>query len=250
MPVLFWIISSTVIISACALIGILTLSLKDEFLNKTLTRLVALSSGALLGGAFLHLMPEGVEEMSSKIFFAIVLATIVFYLLIEKILHWRHCHKGLVCETHAPSIGYMNLLGDSVHNFIDGLIIAGAFMVDIKLGLITAIAMGLHEIPQEIGDFGVLLYAGFKKSRALFFNFLAALTTVAGGLTGWLLAHFSTGIEKYLLPIAAGGFLYIAVSDLLPELRKSVSLNKFFIDFIFLLIGIAIIFVASLCGVE
>lgn len=250
MPILFWIISSTVIISACALIGILTLSLKDEFLNKTLTRLVALSSGALLGGAFLHLMPEGVEEMSPKIFFAIVLATIVFYLLIEKILHWRHCHKGPVCETHAPSIGYMNLLGDSVHNFIDGLIIAGAFMIDIKLGLVTAVAMGLHEIPQEIGDFGVLLYAGFKKSRALFFNFLAALTTVAGGLTGWLLAHFSTGIEKYLLPVAAGGFLYIAVSDLLPELRKSISLKKFFIDFIFLLIGIAIIFMASLFSVE
>lgn len=250
MITLFWIIGSTIIISACALIGILTLSLKDEFLSKILTRLVALSSGALLGGAFLHLMPEGVELLSPKIFFAIVLAAIVFYLLIEKLLHWRHCHKGLVCETHTPSIGYMNLLGDSVHNFIDGLVIAGAFMVDIKLGLITAVAMGLHEIPQEMGDFGVLLYAGFKKSRALFFNFLAALTTVVGGLTGWALAHFSTGIEKYLLPVAAGGFLYIAVSDLLPELRKSISLKKFFIDFVFLLCGVAIIFTASLCGIE
>ncbi|PIT88531.1 MAG: ZIP family metal transporter [Candidatus Magasanikbacteria bacterium CG10_big_fil_rev_8_21_14_0_10_36_32] len=250
MYTLCWIVGSTLVISSCALIGILTLSLKDAFLNKILTRLVALSSGALLGGAFLHLMPEGVELLSPKIFFIIVLSAIVFYLLIEKILHWRHCHKGLVCDTHAPSIGYMNLLGDSVHNFIDGLVIAGAFVVDIKLGLITAVAMGLHEIPQEMGDFGVLLYAGFKKSRALLFNFLAALTTVIGGLVGWTVSQFSTGIEKYLLPLAAGGFIYIAVSDLLPELRKSVGLKKFLVDFIFLLVGIAIIFLASLFGIE
>ncbi len=214
-------------------------------MNKILMKLVALSSGALLGGAFLHLMPEGIEQLNAKLFFSLVLSAILFYLLIEKILHWRHCHKGGNCDTH-HSMGYMNLIGDSVHNFIDGLVIAGAFVVDIRLGLITAVAMGLHEIPQEIGDFGVLIYSGFTKKRALFLNFMTALMTVAGGIFGWFLSQYSVGIEKYLLPIAAGGFIYIAASDLLPELRKNLSLKSFFIDFLFMLCGVGVILFVSL----
>ncbi|MCX6781836.1 MAG: ZIP family metal transporter [Candidatus Magasanikbacteria bacterium] len=245
MTVLLWILLTTFIISACSLVGVFTLSMKDAVLNKILMRLVALSSGALLGGAFLHLMPEGVALLNVKLFFSLVLAAILFYLLIEKILHWRHCHKGGGCDTH-HSMGYMNLIGDSVHNFIDGLVIAGAFVVDIRLGLITAVAMALHEIPQEIGDFGVLIYSGFTKKRALFLNFLTALTTVVGGLFGWFLSRYSIGIEKYLLPIAAGGFIYIAASDLLPELRKNLSLKSFFIDFLFMLGGVCVILFVSL----
>lgn len=251
MPVLFWIIISTLAVSLCAFAGVFILSLKHEKINKILLSLVALSSGALLGGAFLHLMPEGVEKMPPKVFFALVLGAIILYLLIEKILHWRHCHGGASCETHRNhSLGYMNLVGDGVHNFIDGLVIAGAFMVDVRLGIVAALAMGLHEIPQEMADFGVLLYSGFKKMRALFWNFIIALMTVAGGFAGWMLASRLSGVEKYLLPVAAGGFIYIAVSDLLPELRKSVCLKKFIIDFIFLLAGIGIIFAASLFGIE
>jgi len=143
----------------------------------------------------------------------------------------------------------MNLIGDSIHNFIDGLVIAGAFVVDIRLGLITAVAMALHEIPQEIGDFGVLIYSGFTKKRALFWNFLTALLTVAGGLLGWFLSRYSIGIEKYLLPIAAGGFIYIAASDLLPELRKNLSLKSFFVDFLFMLGGVGVILLISLFGI-
>lgn len=249
MPVLLWILISTFIISVCALIGIFTLSIKEAVISKFLMRFVALSSGALLGGAFLHLMPEGIKELNSKLFFLLVLAAMICYLLIEKLLHWRHCHKGGSCDTHR-SMGYMNLIGDSVHNFIDGLVIAGAFVVDIRLGLVTAVAMALHEIPQEIGDFGVLLYSGFTKKRALLMNFLIALMTVAGGIFGWILAQHSIGVEKYLLPIAAGGFIYIAASDLLPELRKNKSLKSFFIDFLFMLGGICIILLVSLLGVE
>lgn len=249
MPIVFWILITTLIISTCSLIGVFTLSLKDESINKILSRLVALSSGALLGGAFLHLMPEGTEELGSKVFFTCVLAAIIFYLLVEKILHWRHCHKGGGCETHR-SMGYMNLIGDAVHNFIDGLVIAGAFVVDIRLGLITAVAMALHEIPQEIGDFGVLLYSGFKKKRALFLNFVSALLVVAGGICGWILSRFSIGAEKYLLPLAAGGFIYIAVSDLMPELRKNLSLKRFFVDLLFLVAGVGVILLVSLFGVE
>ncbi|MDD2758154.1 MAG: ZIP family metal transporter [Patescibacteria group bacterium] len=245
MPILFWILISTFIISACALAGVFTLSLRAESLNKILMKLVALSSGALLGGAFLHLMPEGVEQMEPKLFFALVLTAIVVYLLIEKVLHWRHCHKGAGCDTH-HSMGYMNLIGDGVHSFIDGVVIAAAFVVNIPLGIITAVAMGLHEIPQELGDFGVLVYSGFTKKRALFCNFLVSLMTVVGGLVGWALSFYSIGVEKFLLPIAAGGFIYIAASDLLPELRKNVSLKSFFVDFLFVLLGISIILLVSL----
>lgn len=245
MSVLLWILLTTFIIAVCALVGVFTLSMKDAVLNKILMRLVALSSGALLGGAFLHLMPEGVKVLEPKLFFALALGAILCYLLIEKILHWRHCHKGGNCDTH-HSMGYMNLIGDSVHNFIDGLVIAGAFVVDIRLGLVTAVAMALHEIPQEIGDFGVLVYSGFTKKRALFLNFLTALIIVAGGVCGWLLSLYSIGVEKYLLPVAAGGFIYIAASDLLPELRKNLSLKSFFIDFLFMLTGVGVILLVSL----
>lgn len=249
MPALLWILLATFVISLFSLIGVFTLSIRENVINKILMRLVALSSGALLGGAFLHLMPEGVEEMDPKIFFSCVLGAIVFYLLVEKILHWRHCHKGGGCDTH-HSMGYMNLIGDAVHNFVDGLVIAGAFVIDIKLGLITAVAMALHEIPQEIGDFGVLIYSGFTKKRALFYNFLSALFSVGGGVVGWLMARYSVGIEKYLLPLAAGGFIYIAASDLLPELRKNMSLRGFFVDLLFMFGGIGVILLVSLFGVE
>ena len=246
MSAIFWIIISTSLISLCALVGVFTLSLKDETLNKILLKLVALSSGAMLGAAFLHLMPEGTKELGAEAFFPLVLIAIIFYLLVEKFFHWRHCHKK-GCETH-NTLGYMNLVGDSVHNFIDGLVIAGAFIVDIRLGLVTAAAMAAHEIPQEIGDFGVLLYSGFAKKRALLLNFLVALTTVVGGLAGWVLSRYSIGAEKYLLPLAAGGFIYIAVSDLLPELRKEIRMGVFAVNFLIVLAGAALIYVVGLLG--
>lgn len=249
MSALIWIILSTFTISIFALVGVFTLSMKEDFLNKILLKLVALSSGALLGGAFLHLMPEGIEKMEPKTFFLAVLITIIAYLLIEKVLHWRHCHKGKHCDTH-HTIGYMNLIGDGVHNFIDGLVIAAAFVINIPLGIITALAMALHEIPQEIGDFGVLIYSGFSKKSALFCNFLVALMTVVGGLFGYALARFSVGSEKYFIPIAVGGFIYIAASDLFPELRKSVGLKKFLSDFIFLLIGVSIMLLVGLLHIH
>lgn len=245
MTTLFWIIGSGGIISVFALVGIFTLSMKEDLLNKILLKLVALSSGALLGGAFLHLMPEGIEKMEPKLFFMLVLGAIILYLLVEKILHWRHCHKGAHCDTH-HTIGYMNLIGDSVHNFIDGLIIAAAFIVNVPLGIITAVAVAMHEIPQEIGDFGVLLYSGFSKKRALLLNFLVALMVVVGGVVGFVLSKFSVISETYFIPIAVGGFIYIATSDLFPELRKSASLKKFLSDFIFLIIGASIMLLVSI----
>lgn len=144
----------------------------------------------------------------------------------------------------------MNLFGDSVHNFIDGLIIAATFLVDINLGIVTAIAIGLHEVPQEIGDFGVLVYAGFKKKKALILNFLVASTVILGGIVGFFLAEQIEGSIQFLIPFAAGGFIYIAASDLLPEVRKEKNLVKSLTSFGFFLIGFAIMYLVKFIGVE
>lgn len=243
--ILIYILVSTLIISTGALVGIFTLSIKEALLQKALLSLVGFSSGALLGGAFLHLMPEGIEDLPTQTFFLLVLGAIVLYLLIEKTLHWHHCHQQH-CEAH--SIGYMNLVGDAVHNFIDGLIVAASFIVSVPLGITTVIAIGLHEIPQEIGDFGVLLYAGFSKGKALLYNFIVALMVVVGGIVGWVLSSFVDDITTYLIPIAAGGFIYIAVSDLIPELRKKSSYSAFIVNFLLLLAGIAFMFLVKFIG--
>ncbi len=241
MSILVYIVITTFLISSVSLIGIFTLALKKEFLEKILLFLVSLSAGTLMGGAFLHLMPEAAEKLSITTLFSLVLFSFIIFYFIEEIFHWRHCHDAK-CKVH--TFGYLNLIGDSVHNFIDGLIIAATFLIDIRLGITTALAITFHEIPQEIGDFGVLLYAGFKKSRALFFNFLVALTAIMGGIIGYFLSFSLENFTAYLLPFAAGGFLYISTSDLIPEIRKETNLKKSLISFSFFLIGILIMYLA------
>lgn len=231
-------------ISVIALIGILTLSLKSKTIQKFLLWLVGLSSGALMGGAFLHLLPEALK-MSQGIninIFNWVLVSFVIFFVIEKILHWRHCHKEH-CEVH--TLGTMNLIGDAVHNFIDGLIIAASFVVNPALGISTTLAVALHEIPQEIGDFGVLLHVGYARKKAILMNFLTALFAVLGGVLGYYLISVNYDIEIYLLPIAAGGFIYIAASDLLPEIRKEKSPKKSMVSFGFFIIGVLIMYVVK-----
>jgi zinc and cadmium transporter len=173
-----------------------------------------------------------------KLFFVVLLAFVGFF-LIEKLFHWRHCHKEN-CEIH--TFGYMNLVGDTLHNFIDGLVIASVFLVDFKLGMITTLAIALHEIPQEIGDFGVLIHAGFHKTKALVLNYIVASTVILGGIVGYLAAFYIDGAIAYLLPIAAGGFIYIAASDLMPEIRKESNVKKSIASFGIFLIGIVIMF--------
>lgn len=235
MPILFYILLVSFLISTAALIGIFSLLLKKHLLNRIVLFLVALAAGTLMGGAFLHLLPEASEQLSSRVLYPAVLVSFVLFFLIEKLFHWRHCHKGK-CSVH--TFGYINLLGDAVHNFVDGLIIAAAFLTSTKLGMITSIAVAFHEIPQEIGDFGVLVYAGFNKSRALFLNFLIALTVVIGGVVGYFLSLRVESLVSYLLPFAAGGFLYIATSDLIPEIKKEKEIKKSLLLFLYFLIGI------------
>ena len=235
MEELLWIILATLIVSAIALIGIITIGVNDKFLNEIVIFLVALSAGGLLGGGFLHLLPEGVGEAEAlglgelNVYLAVIAGFILFF-IIEKVLVVHHCHnveKEHVCEFHA--FKWLNLIGDGVHNFIDGLIIAVAFSADpngISLGIAATIAVIFHEIPQEMGDFGVLVYGGFSKRKALYLNFLTALIAVIGGVTGYFLIAAIEPLAPLLLAFAAGGFFYIAAADLIPELNKEYSIKK------------------------
>jgi len=243
--VLLWIIGATFFVSLLAFIGLAMFFLKENILNEILLVLVALSAGALMGGAFLHLIPEAMEVSESVPLF--VLSGFISFFLIEKILHWRHCHKEK-CEIHA--FGYLNLIGDFVHNFIDGSIIAAAFLTNVNLGLVTTLAIIAHEVPQEIGDFGVLLYSGFKKSKALMMNFFVALTAVLGGIFGYFISSEVSGTTPFLLAFAAGGFVYIASSDLIPEIRKEMKMKRWIVSFLVFLLGIAIMYAVKLLGVE
>jgi len=239
------ILAATFLITLCVWVAAFLLAFKKEVLSKITMFLVALSAGTLIGGAFLHLLPEASEMIEGENLFSIVMIAFVAFFLVEKILHWRHCHKEN-CEVH--TFGHMNLIGDSIHNFIDGLIIAGVFMADARLGFVTTFAVALHEIPQEVGDFGVLLHAGFKKKIALVLNYLVATTVVLGGIVGYFISFYSGDVIKYLLPFAAGGFIYIASSDLMPELRKESNLRRSVILFAFFLLGIFIMYLAKFIG--
>lgn len=243
MNVLTWIISSTFIVSLISLIGILTFAIKTKLLNKILLTLVGFSAGALMGGAFLHLLPHSIEETEYSTAFLYLLVGFALFFLIERFLHWRHCHKGK-CDVHMFT--YMNLIGDSIHNFIDGIIIAVSYIVNIPFGIVTTIAIIAHEIPQEIGDFGVLVYGGFSKAKALFFNFLSALMAIIGALFGYFLSNSIKAIIPFVLPFAAGGFVYIAASDLVPELHKEPDLKKSLWSFGFFIIGIVFMFLIKL----
>jgi zinc and cadmium transporter len=238
-----YIIVSTLLISIIALVGILILYFKKIDLDKVIYYLVSLAVGTFLGGAFFHLFPEASKELDLDFLYTAVLFSLIFYFILEKIIHWRHCHKR---DCHVHSFGYVNLFGDGVHNFIDGLIIASAYLTDIKLGIVTTIAIALHEIPQEVGDYGVLLHAGFKKKKALMINFAVALITVLGGVFGYYIVRINENFISYLLPVAIGGFIYIAMSDLIPELREEKDKKKFCFTFIFFIVGIIVMYLTTL----
>ncbi len=232
---LFWIFGSTFLVSIISLIGIVALMVKDKVLNAVLLGLVGFSAGALMGGAFLHLLPEVLEYSPSLSVFSYLIFGFVVFFSLEKFLYWRHCHKG-VCDIH--TFTYINLIGDGIHNFTDGLIIAASFMADIQLGIITTFAVIAHEIPQELGDFGVLVYGGFTKIRALFYNFLSALTAILGAAAGYSLCSYIENFAVFLLPITAGGFIYISGSDLIPELHREADVKRSVLSFAFFMIGI------------
>ncbi len=240
---LVYILVATFVVSLISFVGVVSLALNDKILNKILLVLIGLSAGALMGGAFLHLLPEAVEKSSGLDVYLLVLVGFILFFLIEKVLHWRHCHKGH-CDVH--TFHYMNLVGDSIHNFIDGLIMAASFVVSLPLGITTSIAIATHEIPQEIGDFGVLLYGGFSKKKAILMNFVVALTAVFGGIVGFFVSSYVENIVIYILPFAAGGFIYIAATDLVPEIRKELDMRKYMATLFVFICGIILMWFTKL----
>lgn len=232
-------IVSVIAISLVSFVGALTFALNTQKLRKVLLFLVSFSAGALLADALVHLIPQAAEGGFNISVSVSILAGILAFFILEKFIQWRHCHIP-TSRSHPHPLAYMNLVGDIFHNFLDGVVIAGSYLVSFPLGLTTTIAVFLHEIPQEMGDFGVLLYAGMSKAKALLSNFLVALTAVLGAVVSLIIGSYSNSYSAFVIPFTAGGFLYIAGSDLIPEMHKECSVRISFLQLSGLLIGIGI----------
>ncbi len=217
----------------CALGSVLSVLLSGSYLllserwrRRTLPTLVSFAVGALLGAAFLALLPRAVEVGDAHAVLGAALLGLLLFFLLEKLVLWRHCHSG-ECDAHAPSAaglhghapGILILFGDGLHNFVDGILIGAAFLTDINLGIVTSLAVAAHELPQELGDFAVLLQSGMSRQRALLLNLLSGATTVIGGLLAWWGLSAAGEYIGYVLAVAAASFIYIAVADLMPSLH-------------------------------
>jgi len=242
-------IISVLIVSLISFSGALTLAIKKEKLKNLLIYFVSFSAGALLGDVFIHLLPEVVEEYSHSIslIFIYVLVGILTSFILEKIICWRHCHLPIT-KNHIHNFAWMNLWGDFFHNFIDGLTIAASYLLNTGAGIATTLAVAFHEIPQEIGDFGVLLHGGFKVKKALFLNFLTALSAFIGAIVSLLLNNKIEHLTLFLVPFAAGNFIYIASSDLIPELHKETEIKKGLIQTITFLLGVLVMYGLLIIG--
>jgi len=234
------ILVSVTTVSLASLTGIIFIGLKEGLLKRILMVLVGFSSGTLLGGAFIHLLPEAYEINETTTFYYVIIGIVSFFVL-EKFLYWRHCHEE-ECPVH--TFVYLNLVGDGVHNFIDGMIIAATYAISFasgnyQLGFATTLAVIFHEIPQEIGDFGVLIYGGLNKKKALTYNFISAITAILGALITYFLAYLQN-IGEFLVTFAAGGFIYIAATDLMPELHKKSHAGESLVQFLAIVSGIGL----------
>lgn len=239
MTTLLWIVAATLAVSALSFSGALALFFKEEMLRKIIEPLVAFSAGALLGGAFLHLLPEAVETMGAEgLLWLFVIGGFSAFFLIEQFIHWHHCHR--VPSEHKHPVTYLVLISDGIHNFLDGLAVGAAFLAGPGIGLAATVAVAMHEIPQELGDFGIMVHGGWKKSRALLFNFFSGLTMVLGGILVWFFARDIN--MAFVLPFAAGNFIYIAASDLIPEIKHSDNVCKNGIHFLSFAFGIALMY--------
>ena len=240
MSVVLYTLISVLVISLLAFIGIISFTVNAKRLKTVLVYLISFSAGALFGDAFIHLLPEVVESYGFSLIVSLgVLGGILIFFVLEKIIHWQHCHLPIT-EEHIHFFAYMKIIGDALHNFIDGIIIAASYVISIPAGLATTLAVALHEIPQEIGDFGVLIYGGFSRSKALILNFISALTAVLGAVLALWATTVVEQIEMFLVPIAVGGFIYIAGSDLIPELHKETRLRRSIMQIIAFLLGIGV----------
>lgn len=234
-------IFSVLAVSLISFVGLFALSVNWKDVKKTVRFLVSFAVGALLGDVFIHLLPKLVEEgqFDFKISMIILISIFIFFIM-ESFIHWHHHHHETDEAEHKQHpVVFLNLLGDGLHNMIDGLIIGGAYLIDVQIGVATTIAVILHEIPQEIGDFGVLIYGGLTKGRALFYNFLSALAALLGVIIALVLGE-AENFSAILVAIGIGSFIYISLADLIPEIHK--SRGKAFLQLLAMLSGVAIMF--------
>jgi len=231
---------SVLVVSLMGFAGVLTLPLKDAALKKVVLFLVSFAAGALFGDAFIHLLPQAAAETGFTLTVSLsLLGGILVFFILEKVVCWRHCHIE-TSEEHPHPFAIMNLIGDAFHNFIDGMIIAGSYIASPALGFATTIAVILHEIPQEIGDYGVLIHGGFGRMQALFLNFFVQLTAVLGAVLILVLSLKTQTLTDFLIPFTAGGFIYIAGSDLIPEIHKNTGIRGSIVQLLSLLLGIGL----------
>lgn len=245
MNTLISIVISTFVISLIAFVGVLALAIRENVMRKILMYMVSLSAGILMGNAFLHLLPEAFGTAPVENIFLSLLGGFIFFFIIERFFHWHHCHDKHCKE---QSFAMTNLIGNAVHNFFDGLIISAGFIASPGLGIVTTLAIASHEIPQKIGEFCVLVYGKYKKRKAMIMNFVSSMSVVFGGITGFILSGQFPFME-FLLPFAAGGFIYIAASDLIPELKKETELLKTALNIFIFSLGIAFMYFLTIVGV-
>jgi zinc and cadmium transporter len=248
MDAVIWSLASVAVVSLLSLSGIIVLSLKGSALQRVLLLLVSFSAGALFGDAFIHLIPEAVGDYGASLTVSLsLIAGIAAFFVLEKFVQWRHCHVPTSKE-HPHPFTYMNLVGDAFHNLIDGVVIAGSYMASVPLGIATTIAVVFHEIPQELGDFGVLLHGGFTPRKAIVYNFATALTAFLGAIAALAFGSGIANFNEYVIPFTAGGFIYVAGSDLIPELHKETGAWRSLAQFLALGAGVLVMLALKSLG--
>jgi zinc and cadmium transporter len=210
-----------------------------SLMDRALPRLISFSTGALLGAALLGMVPHAAEVLPVSTVTLVVLGSLILFFVLEKLLVWRHCHKN-DCDVHANS-GPLLLVGDAFHNFVDGVVIAGAFLNSTPLGITVALSTIAHEVPQELGEYMVYLHSGYTRRRALFLNCVTSLTSVVGAVIGYFFLSQMRAAGPYLLAFAAAGFLYVALADLVPAQRGRMSLGLTSLDLLLVVAGIGVI---------
>lgn len=247
-------LGSVVLVSLISLVGVVALSLREETLRKTLFLLVGLATGALFGDALIHLIPEALASRGAEHTALFIMTGVLFFFLLEKLFLWRHSHlehaesgESAAAHDHSPKpLAPLVLVADFIHNLLDGVIIGASFLVSIPVGVSTTLAVILHEIPQEIGDFGLLIHAGWSRGRALLWNFLSALSAVIGAVIALSLGAASEGFIPAVSALTAGAFIYIAGSDLVPELHKTATPARSAAQVASIILGFAVMYLLTL----
>lgn len=238
-----WIFVSGISMSGIALAGAVIFLLGEDARQRIILPLVAFSAGSLMGGAFIHMIPEAVAiSNGDSSMYLWILAGFSTFLAFEQVLHWHHCHTDSP-DAKSP-LTYLILIGDALHNFLGGVAVAGAFLVDIGLGVTIWLATAAHELPQELGKYGVLLHGGWSRRRALFVNTFSSLSFLAGGMLTYAV---SLQVDvRFIVPFAAGNFIYIGASDLIPEVNRHHDISTNFLHFASFLAGVAVLFLVKI----